>query len=193
MNPMRAKDETQHSTLPADRYEPVRAALPEVLPAITRQEAEKAQRRLYRRFGKLEDGRKVRPYQVRRCWISPRPIYGNDKGWGRLIHDVSHHIFERVYPSRRPHDPLHAHYEAEIARYVATAGWLDGTLKPRPKAKPTLIQKRLAELVKVEAALKRWTTKANRAATAIKKLRRKHKRLQQEGAQAPSLILSYVH
>lgn len=159
------------------RYEPVRQTLPGVLPPITRHEAQAAVRALYRKFGKLDSGRQLKPYPVRRCWISPKPTAGHHKGWGRLVHDVSHLIFRATYPRKRPHDVLHARYETDVAAYVAASGWLHGSLRQAPKAAPTRDQKMAAELVKVEARLKSWRTKAKRAATAIKKLERSKKSL----------------
>jgi len=166
-------------------YKPVRKALPETLPAITRVEAEKAVKRLYRKFGKLDNGYQMTRYTwsrgVRRCWISTKPTSGHWKGWGRLIHDVSHNIFARTYPNKLPHDPLHVHYETKIAEYVAGTDWLDGGLKPKVKPKPTKEEKRLAEIVRTKAALKRWNTKQSRAQTAIKKYNTKLKRLEAAG------------
>lgn len=158
-----------------DRYAPVREALPAVMPAITRIEAERAAAKLYRKFA--PDRWKARKPVARRCWISRSETAGHHKGWGRLVHDVSHSIFRLHYPRRRPHDPLHSHYETMMAEYVVAQGWLDGKLKPRTKAKPTREERRSAELVKVEAAIKRWETKAKRAATALKKLKAKQRRM----------------
>ena len=119
------------------RYVPVEQALPAELPAITREEADKACARIFRHFGAkalggpnmLYDARWRRP--TRRCWISPRPTKGHDKGWGRLIHDASHIIFRRRHPSFRPHDGGHARLEREIAQYVVAQGWLTGSLKTK--------------------------------------------------------------
>lgn len=160
-----------------ERYAPVREALPGTLPPITRQEAERAVRALYRRFGKLDSGRQLKPYPVRRCWISTKPTQGHHNGWGRLVHDVSHLIFRATYPNKRPHDPLHARYEADVAAFVAASGWLEGSLRPKPKPKPTLDQKRAQELASIETRLKAWRTKQKRAATALAKLERRRRYL----------------
>jgi hypothetical protein len=168
-----------------DRYEPVRAALPAIMPAITRAEAERANRRLWNHFGPADWKAGKARYQAstgktyrlgaRRCWVSTKPTSGHHKGWGRLVHDMSHRLFRRIYPNRRPHDPLHAKYEADVAAYVVEQGWLTGKLKPAPKvkAKPSTS----AKLANVEAAIKRWTTKEKRARTALKKLHAKQRRL----------------
>src|SRR5215510_11868328 len=99
----------------ADDYRGVALKLPAILPAITRQEAERAARRLYRRFGGvahmavIDDGtggtvkRHAMKFRgpVRRCWISTRALPASqlNRGWARLIHDISHRIFARRHPS----------------------------------------------------------------------------------------------
>jgi hypothetical protein len=81
---------------------------------------------------------------------------------------------------------LHSHYETEVAKYVVEKGWLEGKLRPRPpknrepKAKPTSADK----LAAVEASIKRWQTKAKRAATALKKLERRRRGLMRATAAA---------
>ena len=157
-----------------DRYEPVRATLPDTMPAITRVEAQKAANRIWRKFVPKAQQLNVER-RVRRCWISRSSTRGHWKGWGRLVHDLSHQVFRRIYRgSRRPHDPLHAKYEADIAAYVVEMGWLDGRLKQkvRVKARPAPSDK----LVRTEAAIRRWESKAKRAAAALSKLRRQRGR-----------------
>ena len=150
-------------------YQSVDAALPDTLPPITRREAEKARDRIYRKFGKLDSGYRIKPYRVRRCWLSPTQTTGHHKGWGRLIHDCSHLIFRRVYPHKLPHDPLHVHYETEIAKYVAGSGWLDGSLRPKLKPKQDIKVVRFERMVKRE---REWSAKQNRAANALAKVRK---------------------
>lgn len=175
-SPLPSADERTNVT-PIDRYEPVRTVLPDTLPALTRVEAERAAGKLWRKFAPKRW--KARGYTFRRSWVSKVPTdrADNRDGWGSLIHDISHELFWRHYPNRRPHDPLHAKYEADVAAHVSASGWLAGTLKPKPKAKLTLDQKRMAELVRSEAAIGRWTSKAKRAATALRKLNAKRRRL----------------
>ena len=170
-----------------DRYESVRTALPDVLPPITRIEAERALAKLRKHFDppavtarrkryEKTRGDKLR-YHARRCWISPKPTTGTRRGWGRLIHDVSHNIFARVYPFRRPHDPLHAKYETDIAQFVVESGWLSGSLRPGEKPKLALNEKRARELTRIEAAITRWESKQRRARNALRKLATKKRRL----------------
>lgn len=162
------------------RYERVRAALPESLPPITRVEAERAARRLFRHFGAVALGGPLMRYpakfngRVRRCWISTKPTEGHLKGWGRLVHDVSHSIFRRRHPNFRPHAGGHATLEAEIAAFVVKQGWLEGTLQPK-KSIVTSDEKRIARLAKIDAAMKRWRTKQKRAANALRKLERRRR------------------
>lgn len=157
-------------------YQQVRDEWPDRFPPITRVEAERAARKLVAHFA--PKGWKRRQVETRRVWISPKPTRGHWKGWGRLIHDVSHTVFRWTYPSRRPHDPLHVHYETEIAKYVAQSDWLEGGLKPPEKKKPTLDEKRAKDLERTIAGIKRWTAKARRADTALRKLNTKKRRLE---------------
>lgn len=175
-----------------DRYAIVPAALPPVLPPITRVDAQRIATMIYRQFypgvGHSASTHPERHYtypegRVRRVWISSKPTTADNhsKGLGRLIHDLSHRVFRATYPHKRPHDPLHVRYETDVAAYVAASSWLKRLTTPKPerppKPAPTAADKRAAELAKVEAAIKRWTTKAKRAETALKKLARRRKRL----------------
>jgi hypothetical protein len=158
-----------------EHYQPVNSAWPEAIPPITRDEAERAMRKLARHF-------KIRTYRSRprRCWVAVSPPYHIlRRGWRRLVHDLSHEWFRQVYPRKHPHDPLHARYEAEMTAYVLAAGWLDGTLRPAPKEKPSrdLVAERAA---RIEARVKAWETKKKRAETALRKLRAKQRYYQRK-------------
>lgn len=160
------------------RYKGVALALPEVMPPITRYEAERASRLLVKRFGKRRDGSPamlydVRPPKVRRCWISHVPTRDHFKGWGRLIHDVSHDIFERRHPNARPHDGGHATLERELAQAVVEFGWLEGTLKETKSPPLTVEQKRQTRMLRILAGIERWERKLKRAENALRKLRRR--------------------
>jgi hypothetical protein len=163
-----------------ERYQQVDNTLLVMLPAITRFEASKANRLICRHFGKRFLGPvtmlvDVEPYaRVRVCWLSAKPTHGADhcKGWGRLIHDLSHYIFRRRHPRFRPHECGHATLEREIAAYVVSKGWLEGTLKPEVAAKQTTEERRLASLERLDERLKRWDVKQRRASNIIKRLTR---------------------
>jgi hypothetical protein len=161
-------------------YQLVDDALPDVLPAITREEAQRANELLCRHFGKVSMGpvtmlKVVAPRFTRRCWLSSEPTRGTNhrKGWGRLIHDVSHRIFRRRHPHFRPHAGGHATLEREIAQYVIAKGWLEGSLIKR-KLKVSRNEKRTVILKRTEACLARWESKYARAGNAIKKLKRRY-------------------
>lgn len=156
-------------------YTPVAAALPATLPPITREQSIRLCRALIRAF------RHDKPItrwlarattKGRACWIS-RTARTSDhvtRGVARVIHDVSHEIFRSIYPSRRPHDPLHVRYEADMAAWVAQR--LDRfTAPPKVKPRPTTAQKRSEALARTEAAIKRWESKERRAKNALRKLR----------------------
>ena len=126
----------------------------------------------------------------RKCWLSPRPTTGHHRGWGRLIHDVSHWIFERRHPGFRPHAGGHARLEREIAAYVVGCGWLAGALvKAQP---PTSRADELADrLARIEARIARWEGKRKRAETALRKLavrRRYVIKAQEKILAAPNLL-----
>jgi hypothetical protein len=166
-------------------------------PAITSAEATRALTLLVREFGKPKDAaprsdingepKAPRPlaktnvpdlwtdrHGYRRVWVSPKPTVGHHKGWGRLVHDVSHMVHRYRNPYARSHEGDHHRLEAEIMAYVKASGWLTGTLRPAPKAKPTRDDRRAA----LEARLARWQSKERRAATAIRKIKRKLARME---------------
>lgn len=156
-------------------YARVSAELPDLLPAITRVEAERAGRKLWRRFG----GVTLRNLRARRCWVSPRPTTSTaDKGWARLIHDVSHDVFGARHPKRRPHDPLHAQLEADVARYVAASGWLDGALRSKPNARPTEDERRARKIEHARGMLAKAETRFKRSKTIREKWARRVRALE---------------
>jgi hypothetical protein len=174
------------------RYEPVAAALPAILPPITMADALRYYQRLIRHFGKTEDipvgvlerrgGRPIITFRskARVCWAATKPTTGHHKGWGRLVHDASHKIFQHRHPNARPHDGGHAALEREMAQYVVARGWLEPKAKP---ARPSTIERRTARLARTEAALIRWESKRKRAETAIKKLTARRRALTRALAQ----------
>lgn len=167
-----------------ERYDAVNAMWSTfTVPPITRTEAERAARRLYRHFGGLAlGGPQMRGparfnSEVRRCWITSRSNAGLEKGWPRLVHDVSHRIFTRRHPNFRPHAGGHATLERQIAEFVVQSRWIEGRLKPRPSVKPTPPERRAKRIAQTEAAIARWQSKRRRAETALEKLRRRHRNL----------------
>ena len=167
-----------------NRYDVVPAQLPAELPALTRANAERVRDALVAQFF---HGNQLSPpwwvtRDVRRVWLSPKPTRASnsDKGLGRLIHDVSHAWFGRVYPHKRAHDPLHVVYERDVAAYVA-ANLTRLVKPPKIKAKPTARERGVNRLEQVLASLGRWQSKERRAQNAIKKLNRERARLGARG------------
>lgn len=108
----------------------------------------------------------------RRCWASSAPTVGNDTGWGRLIHDVSHILQEYRHPGLRPHDPGHEAIELAVLKHLESNLFLQP--KPRP-AKPNIEQRRSSKLAAIAERIQRWESKLKRAQTALRKLNRQRK------------------
>lgn len=159
-------------------------------PAVTRVAILPYYKRLIARFGRLIDmpvnvqesrmalGRgdytRNNRARARTCWASTRATTGHDKGWGRMIHDASHEVFEIRHPSARPHDGGHATLEREMAEYVARKLWTVPTIAVKPKSRPTYDER----IAHTRALMARWETKAKRAATALRKLQRRVRALE---------------
>lgn len=127
--------------------------------------------RIYRRW---TDGGKT----GRRCWASTKPTRGHDKGWGRLIHDVSHMLQQYRHPKLRPHDSTHHQIERDVQLYVETSGMLDPVPQAIERVRESIEKSRAARYVNLCERLKRWETKRKRAETAIRKLARQKRRLE---------------
>lgn len=125
---------------------------------------------IYRRW---TDGGKT----GRKCWASTKPTTGHDKGWGRLIHDVSHMLQQYRHPKLRPHDSTHHQIERDVQVYVEAQGMLSPTPKPTVQGRNSEAY-RAARYVNVCERLKRWESKRKRAETAIRKLSRQKRRLE---------------
>lgn len=143
------------------------------LPAITREEAGRAAKKLMRHFAHRKSS------WLRRCWISTKPTTGHHRGWARLTHDISHRAYRLEYRAAAPkdgHSRTHAAIELAVVRHVVASGWLDGSLKPKARAwksKPTVADR----VVKTQAAIARWERKAKTAETYLKKYRARLRRL----------------
>lgn len=167
------------------RYGPVDALWKGVtVPSITREEGVRAARKLYRRFGGIADcspnvrRRLVYQNAGRSCWISAAGGYNIQKGWARLAHDCAHMIFNRRHNHKfRPHDGGHAKLEREIVEYIIAKGWLASAPLVQIYVKPSREVIAAVKLIAIDERIARWTTKAKRAATALRKLNRQRKRL----------------
>ena len=94
-------------------------------------------------------------------------------GWRRLVHDLSHYIHRKRFPTAPGHDPAHAGLEKRLAAQVESSRWLDGRFKATPKPKrlaPPLTERRAAKaqraleraeraLANAERRTKKWTAK----------------------------------
>ena len=184
---------TLHQTIEKEShktYGQVNRMWPDEIPPITKEEAFKAYKLLTRKFGskkvwseyynkwetkKLYIGRR-RP---RRCWIC---LSGNcnllDRGWRRLVHDISHRVYDFRFPqSSRDHNIAQAKIEQEMAQFVIDSGWLDGKLKSKPKPKPTKDEKQTAKTKNLIKLIRSCERKETTAKTYIRKYRLKLKRL----------------
>jgi hypothetical protein len=172
-------------TLDDPRYAPIASLWASMIrPPLTRHEAARAARRIYRRFGARTLGGPAMSTaarfdgRVRRCWITTRQNAPSSKGWERLVHDVSHRLFALRHPHFRAHDGGHATLEREIAQFVVVQGWLNGTLC-KPAAPPTTkAQRHAQDLARVQARIERWNSKMRRAHNALNKLKRRQRALQ---------------
>jgi len=158
-------DTTEQAVAQRQRY--ARAnRWPEEIPPLTREEAERALRRLWKKFGNGEPISR----RILRVWVPRKPPFNTIyRGWRRLVHDVSHRIFFRLHPGRRPHDPRHEWLEGEMVEFVLKSGWLDGKLKPKPKTEKPIRERRFQSVLE---RIEVWERKRKRAETALKKLRR---------------------
>jgi hypothetical protein len=164
-------------------YEHVNDQWPDELPTPTGDEAIAACKRLYR-FGlkkswrgkwKLTSGRRYTWPRGSTFYVNPNGEHFG--GWRDLVHFMSHYCFSQLMPHRRPHDSRHEYLEREMVRYVIEQGWLEGKLRRKAKAEPTIDEINAAKLAHIEAAIRRWETKAKRAATALRKLQKKKARM----------------
>jgi hypothetical protein len=187
-------------------YGQVNRMWPNELPILEKIEAERAYKRLINKFGskkvwseysnkwitkkmKVRQTRKkgcplgnANPrywkVRVRKCWLSLNGDTNSlSKGWRRLIHDVSHYVYDFRFPNSRDHNIAQAKIEHEMAQFVIESGWLEGKLKSKPKAKPTNYEKQNAKIINLEKLIKSWETKEQRAKTYTKKYKTKLKRL----------------
>lgn len=163
-----------------DNYTAVNEAWPASLPAITREEARRAARKLMRHFAKRES-RWLRP-----IWISARPLSnGTARGWWRLVHDVSHRVFyltnNRV---ARGHGGWHAELEFKMVRYVLEHGWLDGRLRSPEPTPPTLDERRARKLAHAERMLAQWERRQKIAETRVRFWKRLVRRRDREWVRA---------
>jgi hypothetical protein len=202
LDSMMASLDVKYNTM--KKYRDCNSTLPDVLPYITKEEAQRAYRLLVRKFGRKTKAyprgniayqnyqwknvkmrvREVRPFGkkgfetfTRRCWIclSGDPSTLHN-GWRRLIHDVSHMVHKWLRPNMNHHCYQQAELELDMIKYVQFKGWLNGTLKKK-KIVLSPEDKKLKKIKHFEALVKKWETKNKTTLTYLKKYKAKLKRL----------------
>ena len=181
-------------------YGQVNRMWPDELPILEKVEAERAYKRLIAKFGTKKvwsdfygkwitkkksvrltrkRGTKSWKVEVRKCWLSLNGDTNSlSKGWRRLVHDVSHDVYEFRFPnSSRDHNIAQAKIEHEMAQYVIAQGWLEGKLKPKIKTPLTKDEKKSKKFLNYERLLKKWMSKMSLANTKIKIYKRRIKNL----------------
>lgn len=170
-------------------YRRVNAAWPANVPALTADEAIRAARKLYR-FGmrRTWTGDVVVTSGNRYTWIRGGVLYVNpERGWHGLVHLMSHYCHDRTHPETHGHNAAHARAELRMIKEVVRRGWLDGKLRTPEKQEPTAVtplDSRIMRRQRIEQRIKRWTTKAKRADTALRKLRRQLRAIERAIANA---------
>lgn len=167
-------------------YEKVNGQWPDIVPALTGDEAIAAAKRLYRFTMKkswkgkwaLTSGRRYTWPRGGTFYVNPDRGDGLHGGWRDLIHMMSHYCHRQLHPNHKPHDGRHHFLEKEMVAYVLQQRWLTGKLRKAEGPKPSVAQVIGAEQERLAAQLKRWETKRKRADTAIRKLRQKAARLE---------------
>lgn len=158
---------------------------------MTEQEAISATRKLWR----VEIGKPC-PYKFKFTTGNRRTrrlhgfyVINCSHGWRELVHSLSHRIHAKLYPGNRPHAGVHAAVEKRLTDAVIGNDWHHGALKREPKVR-AIKPKPDPSVVRYErvlASIKRWETKAKRAATALKKLHRQKSYYQRNGINARPL------
>jgi hypothetical protein len=161
------------------------------LPPITEAEARVFCPKLIAKFGG-RDFKNRRPWflkKLNRSWASTEPQdtsehrAGGRNGLPRMIHDTSHWLYEAMHPRFLTHSTRHAALEQDMISYVLKKGWhLPKPPKPA-KPKPTKAEARRLKFDATAASIRRWETKAKRAATALRKLKARQRGLERVLAQ----------
>lgn len=162
-------------------YERVTACWPEGEHRLTPEEMIKAAKKLYRfamgrpwglRMDVKQTSGNRRAFDIWRgevCINTERAMNG---AYG-LVHAMSHYCHRELNPSVRPHGAVHARLEMAMIKEVVKRGWLDGTLKVKPKPAAVKPDPRQVTYDRILAGIERWEKKENRAKNALKKLRRR--------------------
>lgn len=167
-------------------YERANAIWPAEIPPLTETEAVKAARKLYR-FVK----RSKCPYKIavttgnRANWVRGNVLYVNPtstrhgSGWESLLHDLSHWL-----DPGRAHSKEHAQLEMRLVKEVVRRGWLNGSLKDKPKVEQPAVDPKAAKYRCLVIRMDRWIAKKKRAERALAKLNRQRKYYERVGRSA---------
>jgi hypothetical protein len=168
----RALDESiarrAETTERVDPYRAVNDRWPDVLPAITMEEAGRASRRLVKHFGEGQMHRARYTTRPGRRWATARPTSSTTKGWHRLVHDVSHAVWSALSPASSNHNRGHGELELEMVEYVLAKGWLDGRLRTAEKKPVSLDARRAKRTLHLAAQVARWTRRKKLATTKLR-------------------------
>lgn len=156
-------------------YEEVNRAWGDIrLPPITAAESQAIARKLLPKFMGRKDRRTPWFFrQVNRSWAAPA---GTDtasdraNGLPRMVHDMSHWVFEKQHPTLMTHSARHAALEKAMIDHIVAKGWHLPKPEPAPKAKPSKDEVRAQNLARTEASIRRWTQKQRLATTWLRKL-----------------------
>ncbi len=169
----------------AQAYDKVNA-IQQVAPVqtLTFGEAEKAVRKMYRHL----TGNKfplpcVETSGNRVTWTHQGTYRINaGNGWIDLLHLFSHWYFRRTNGEDRPHSKKHARLEVKLRKYAIKHGWLTGSLRRHEKpeapastkdeARAKLIERRRAQVIRLERKIKALTTRMKKAKRSLGALER---------------------
>lgn len=168
-------------------YERVNEIKPPEVKAMTFEEASAAVRKMYRHMtGKLFPYTIVETSGNRNTWL-----YGSEfrvnvgKGWTDLVHMFSHWYHRHFFASDRPHSKRHARIERKLRKWAVSRGWMSGALH-KEKASPApvsrseerakLIERRRAQVARLERKIKALTTRLRKAKRSLGALERASER-----------------
>jgi len=101
-------------------------------------------------------------------------------GWPEIVHSLSHFFHMKQNPHLAPHHGKQAYLERKLTETALRRGFLDGKLKPKPKAEKPPVDKLAVAMERLEAREKAWATKLKRAQTAIAKMKKERRSLERK-------------
>lgn len=114
-------------------------------------------------------------------YVNPdEPRWDGLGGWAEIVHSMSHYFHSRNNPTLAPHHAKQAYLERKLTETALRRGFLDGKLKPKPKAPKPPVDKLAVAMERLEAREKAWATKLKRANTAIAKMKKERRSLERK-------------